>query len=98
MENEKLPPELGRGEERFLERLSRKYEKSENAGQIRSYVIASVVILVMFSLSRWLPWWGLALVVVEAVGLALFYQYKRFANFKTRVLTKLWRHVRGTRE
>lgn len=91
-------PDINAREERFLDRLSRKYKKTENAGQVRSYVIASVVIMVMFLLSRWLPWWGLALVIVEAIGLGLFYQYKRFANFKTRLLVQLWRHGRPPSE
>ena len=83
-------PELSEREERFLNRLSRKYEKSEAAGRVRSYLIASVVIMAVFAASRWIPWWGLAFLVVEAVGLALFHQYKRFANFKSQLLRKLW--------
>ena len=96
MENAKLTaiPGIDVREERFLDRLSRKYEKTESAGQIRSYAIASVVIMVMFALSRWLPWWGLAIVVVEAVGLTMFRQYKRFASFKSRLLSRLWRYTR----
>ena len=96
MEKAKLTADsdIGVREERFLDRLSKKYEDTESAGQLRSYVIASVVLLVMFSLARWLPWWGLALAVVEVVGLALFFQYKRFASFKTRIMMKLWRNVR----
>lgn len=88
-------PDINVREERFLDRLSSKYEKTESAGRVRSYAIASVVIMVMFAISRWLPWWGLALVVVEAIGLALFHQYKRFASFKTRLLSRLWRYVRN---
>ena len=82
------------GEERFLERLSGKYEKNEAAGRFRSYLIASVVIMAMFALSRWIPWWGVAFFIVEAVGLTLFHQYKRFASFKSGLLRKLWRHAR----
>ncbi len=77
-------------EERFLNRLSRKYEKSETAGRVRSYLIASVIILLMFACARWIPWWIPALIVVEGIGLALFHQYKRFAAFKTGLLRKLW--------
>jgi hypothetical protein len=77
-------------EERFLDRLSNKYEKSEAAGRVRSYLIASVVIMAMFTASRWIPWWGIAFLMVEAVGLTLFHQYKLFANFKSRLLRKLW--------
>jgi hypothetical protein len=96
MEREKLPlvPGISEPEKRFLDRVSRKYEENANAGLMRSYLIASVVILTMFSLSRWVPYWGLALIVVEAVGLALFRQYKRFASFKTRLLRKLWCQVK----
>jgi hypothetical protein len=83
-------PEVGEREERFLNRLSNKYEKSEAAGRFRSYLIASVVIMAMFAASRWIPWWGIAFLVVEAVGLTLFHQYKLFANFKSRLLRKLW--------
>ena len=82
-------------ERRLLDRLSKKYEKSQNAGQIRSYVIASGAIAVMFALSRWIPWWGVALFVVEVAGLALFRQYKRFAAFKSSLLGRLWRHVKN---
>jgi len=85
-----LIPEVNEREERFLNRLSSKYEKSESTGRLRSYLIASVVIMVMFAVSRWIPWWGIALVLVEAIGLGLFHQYKRFASFKTRLLRKLW--------
>ena len=81
---------LGVGEERFLQRLSKKYEGNETPGRFRSYLIASVVILGLFALSRWIPWWGVALAVVEVVGMGLFHQYKRFARFKTQVLVKLW--------
>ena len=100
MENAKLTsvPDIDVREERFLDRLSSKYEKTESAGQIRSYAIASVVIMVMFALSRWLPWWGLAIAVVEAIGLALFHQYKRFASFKSRLLSSLWRYARDVPE
>jgi hypothetical protein len=90
-------PDIGEREERFLNRLSSKYEKNEAAGRIRSYVIASVIIMAMFAISRWIPWWGLALVVVEAVGLTLFHQYKRFASFKSQLLRKLWRQLREVR-
>ncbi len=100
MEDPKLSsiPGIDVREERFLDRLSGKYEKTESAGQIRSYAIASVVIVAMFALSRWIPWWGLAIVLVEAVGLALFHKYKRFASFKSRLLSRLWRHVREVSE
>ncbi len=81
---------LGVGEERFLQRLSKKYEGNETPGRFRSYLIASVVILGLFALSRWIPWWGAGLAVVELIGLGLFHQYKRFARFKTRILVKLW--------
>ena len=51
MENAKVTsiPDINAREERFLDRLSSKYEKTESAGQVRSYVIASVVIMVMFA-------------------------------------------------
>ena len=81
-------------EERFLNRLSRKYEKSEAAGRVRSYVIAGVVLMAMFAVSRWIPWWGIALFLVEALGLTLFHQYKRFASFKSQLLRKLWRRAK----
>ena len=87
-------PDVSDREERFLNRLSRKYEKSDSAGRIRSYVIASVIITVLFAISRWIAWWGIALVTVETVGLTLFHQYKRFANSQSRLLTKLWNILR----
>ena len=87
--------EVSEREGRFLDRLSGKYEESETAGRVRSYLIAGVVILALFALSRWIPWWGVALFVVEAVGLALFRQYKRFGGFKTRLLIKLWRQSKN---
>ncbi len=89
-----LIPDVSEREERFLNRVSSKYGKSETAGRIRSYLIASVVIMAMFATSRWIPWWGIAFFIVEAVGLTLFHQYKRFANFKSRLLRKLWCHLR----
>ena len=100
MENANLNsiPDIDVREKRFLDRLSGKYEKNESAGRVRSYAIASVVIMAMFALSRWIPWWGLAFLVVEAVGLALFRQYKRFAAFKSMLLRKLWFHVREISE
>ena len=85
-------------EQRFLNRLSRKYERNEAAGRIRSYLIASLVIMALFALSRWIPWWGIALFTAEAVGLTLFHQYKRFTRFKSQLLRKLWRHVREVSE
>ena len=92
MENETSHPnpDISEREKRFLNRLSSKYEKSEAAGRVRSYLIASVVIMVMFAASRWIPWWGIAFLIVEAIGLTLFHQYKRFANFKSQLLKKLW--------
>jgi hypothetical protein len=87
-------PGVTEREQGFLNRVSRKYEKSDTAGQARSYLIASAVIMAMFSLSRWVPYWWFALIVVEVAGLALFRQYKRFAVFKSALLGKLWRHVR----
>lgn len=81
-------------EARLLNRLSAKYADEKPASRIRSYLIASVIIAVMFVLARWIPWWGLALLIVEILGLALFHQYKRFARFKSRLLSKLWLLVR----
>jgi hypothetical protein len=87
--------DLSQREARFLERLSRKYQANETAGRIRSYLIAAAVIAVLYSLARWIPWWWLALLTVEAVGMALFHQYKRFAGFKSTLLRKLWRLVQS---
>ena len=94
MESEKndAPREgLTEREKGFLSRLARKYETDENAGQVRSYLIAAAGTLALFALARWLPWWWAAIIVFEAAGLYLFRQYKRFSTFKTRVLIKLWR-------
>jgi hypothetical protein len=93
MNPEPPPPASGLSprEESFLNRLSAKYEQDITVSRLRSYVIAGVVLLALFALSRWIPWWGVALVVVEALGLTFFHQYKRFARFKSRLLTKLWR-------
>jgi hypothetical protein len=95
MGHEKLSsiPDVSEREERFLNHLSGKYEKNEAAGRFRSYLIACVVIMAMFALSRWIPWWGIAFFMVEAVGLTLFHQYKRFASFKSGLLRKLWCHA-----
>ncbi len=92
MEHEKQPfvSDISEPEKRFLNRIRQKYEKDEDAGLVRSYLIASVVILALFGLARWIPYWWLGLVIVELVGLTLFRQYKHFATFKTRLLRKLW--------
>ena len=85
------PPGLSEREKRFLARLAQKYEAGENAGQARSYFIAAGVILALFALARWLPWWEAAAIGVFAIGFVLFHQYKRFTRFKTRILVKMWR-------
>jgi fatty acid desaturase len=82
-------------EARFLDRLSDKYRTSETTGRIRSYLIAAAVIAALFALARWIPWWWLAALAVEVIGLALFRQYKRFAGFKSMLLRKLWRLVQS---
>ncbi len=96
MGHEKLPSisDVSEREERFLNRLSSKYEKNKSVGRFRSYLIASVVIMAMFAVSRWIPWWGIAFFMVEVVGLTLFHQYKRFASFKSGLLRKLWCHAK----
>ncbi len=88
---EKDPPGLAEREKAFLSRLAEKYETGESAGLARSYLIAAAGILALFAIARWLPWWWAALIAVEAAGLMMFRQYKRFALFKTRILGKLWR-------
>ncbi len=82
---------VSEGEKRFLTRLTQKYETGENKGVIRSYLIAGLVILTLFALARWIPWWPISLIVVEVIGLLLFHQYKRFSRFKSRLLRVLWR-------
>jgi hypothetical protein len=82
---------LSERESRFLTRLAQKYETDENAGQVRSYLIAAAVILSLFALARWLPWWEAAAIGVLSLGMTLFHQYKRFTRFKTRILVKMWR-------
>ena len=89
---------IGDREAKFLDRLERKYEKGATTGRVRSYLIAAAVILVLFAASRWIPWWGVALLVAEVIGLWLFHQYKRFAAFKTHLLRKLWREVGASRK
>lgn len=88
---------LSEREKRFLARLAKKYENDENAEQVRSYLIAAVVILALFALARWLPWWEAAAIGVLVLGMILFHQYKRFTRFKTRILVKMWqeREVTG---
>lgn len=86
--------DLSRREKGFLDRLSSKYEHSETAGQTRSTLIAGVVIFALFAASRWIPWWGAALVLVEVLGLYFFRQYKRFAQFKSALLAKLWQQTK----
>ena len=87
------PDELGDREKRFLARLSEKYESDQAKVPVRSYLIAGAVIVALFALSRWIPWWWAAIVVVEVIGLTLFHQYKRFGRFKTRLLIRLWRNL-----
>lgn len=82
---------LAEHERRFLGRIAQKYEKDEQAGLVRSYLIAAAAILALFALIRLLPWWWAALLAAEAAGLCVFHQYKRFTRFKTRILLKLWR-------
>ncbi|MBT3350667.1 MAG: hypothetical protein HOC91_03880 [Nitrospinaceae bacterium] len=82
---------LSAREKGFLSSLARKYETSDDAGQVRSYIIAAAGTLALFAIARWLPWWWAALIAFEAAALFLFYKYKRFSVFKTRVLVKLWR-------
>lgn len=89
--NDAPQEELSPREKGFLSSLARKYEADENAGQVRSYLIAAAGTLALFAIARWLPWWWAALIVFEAAALYLFRQYKRFSVFKTRVLVKLWR-------
>lgn len=86
---------LSEREERFLARLAEKYQEDESAGRTRSFLIAAAVVLALFALARWLPWWPAALLAVEAIGLYLFHQYKRFGFFKTRILIKLWKERRA---
>ena len=88
-------PGLNKGEERFLARIAQKYEADENAGQVRSYLIAAGVTAALFALARWLPWWEAAAIGFFALGMILFHQYKRFSRFKTRILVKLWRERAG---
>ena len=95
-ENDQTLGGVSQREARFLDRLSQKYEGSESAGLFRSYLIASVMILAFFALSRWIPWWWVSLIVVQILGLLLFRQYKRFARFKSRLLRTLWRHVKAS--
>lgn len=93
---ENTPPAgLNRGEERFLARLAEKYETDENAGQVRSYIIAAAVTVALFALARWLPWWEAGAIATLVIGMVLFHQYKRFSRFKTRILIKLWRERAG---
>ena len=86
--------DLNRREIGFLDRLSNKYERSKTPARTRSTLIASLVILALFSAARWIPWWGVAFLLVEGLGLYFFRQYKRFAQFKSVLLTKLWRQVK----
>ncbi|MEE9275113.1 MAG: hypothetical protein V3V62_07380 [bacterium] len=92
MENERSAPAgLSPGEEKFLSRIDQKYKDAPDTVGARSYLITAVVILVLFALARFIPQWHLALIAVEAAGLALFIQYKRFGRFQRRILLKLWR-------
>ncbi len=94
-ESQPVQPGLTEREERFLARLNQKYEKETTAALVRSYLIAALVLLLLFAASRGIPWWGAALLVVEGIGLTLFHQYKRFARFKSRILAALWRERVG---
>ena len=87
---------VARWEAGLLNKLSAKYAGGTppTAAMVRSYLIAAVVIGVMFAVSRYVPWWGVALVAVEVLGLLMFHQYKRFARLKVRLLIKLWAQLR----
>jgi hypothetical protein len=90
-----LPRELSPREQRFLDRLSRKYADEKAWTYLRSYVIAGLVLLILFAASKWIPYGFLALLLVEAGGLWMFHQYKRFARFKSRLLVRLWQDRRA---
>ena len=86
-------------ERRFLARIAQKYEAVEDKGAVRSFLIAAAVILALFAAARWVPWWPVALLIAEGAGIYVFYQYKKFTRFKTRILIKLWKlHERAAAE
>ena len=60
---------LSAREKGFLSSLARKYETSDDAGQVRSYIIAAAGTLALFAIARWLPWWWAALIAFEAAAL-----------------------------
>lgn len=82
--------DLTEREVRFLRRLSSKYGESESAGALRSYLLAALMFSILFAVARWVPWTLAGWLVVELLGLTMFHQYKRFAHFKSCLLTKLW--------
>jgi hypothetical protein len=46
--------QINEGERRFLTAISRKYRASEPAALVRSYAMAGLVLLALFTLARWI--------------------------------------------
>ncbi len=84
--------ELTEPEKRFLKRVVEKYSRQKNP-ITRSLVVISLAILIVHLLERSpLPWW-IVLPIVYMSSIWLFYQYRRFAIFKTRLMCKMARQL-----
>ncbi len=85
--------QLTEREKRFLGRIAGKYAREGASRQalIRSMVIFAVILTVFHFVEYLLPWKWLAYLIVMAVGLTLFYQYRRFSVFTSRIMGKMYR-------
>jgi len=89
-----VPPsdEITEREKRFLKRVAAKYSRQPNP-LYRSLAIFSGLIVAAHLVERtdW-PWWVVfPLIYIPAVW--MFYNYRRFAIFKTRLMCKLAKQV-----
>lgn len=93
MSQETKTDELTEPEKRFLKRVVAKYSQQTNP-LYRSLAIITVLIVAAHLLERcpMLPWWVVfPMIYIPAIW--MFYRYRRFAIFKTRLMCKLARDV-----
>ena len=84
--------ELTDPEKRFLKRIVLKYSRKQNP-IYRSLAVISVAILAAHLVERSsLPWW-IALPLVYIPAIWLFYRYRKFAIFKTKIMCKMAREL-----
>jgi hypothetical protein len=79
-------------EKRFLKRVAAKYTRKQDP-IYRSLAVISAAILAAHLIERSnLPWW-IALPLIYCPAIWLFYRYRRFAIFKTRLMCKMVRKL-----